>query len=134
MIVSARRRAFSTIGAGELIDRLPQARGELGEVGVDLLAVIAAPHHLKGRRSLVVVSSGLRVRLVRAHYTPSIHDAHNPPLAPRQQDRISSTYSANRQTQSTAHRHRGESAPADSQEISPIMIARPAWDLSGTNG
>lgn len=26
---------------------------------------------------------------------------------------------------------RGKSAPADSREISPIMIARPAWDLSG---
>jgi hypothetical protein len=28
--------------------------------------------------------------------TPSIHDAHNPSLAPRQQDRISGTYGANR--------------------------------------
>jgi hypothetical protein len=34
--------------------------------------------------------------LVRAHGTPSIYDAHNPPLAPRQQDRISATYGANR--------------------------------------
>jgi hypothetical protein len=80
-------------------------RGKLGEVGVDLLAVVAAPHHLKGRRSLAGVPSSLRVRLVRAHDTPSIPDAHNPPLAPRQQDHISSTYRTNRRTQSTARRH-----------------------------
>jgi hypothetical protein len=29
--------------------------------------------------------------LVRVHGTPSIHDAHNPSMAPRQQDRISGT-------------------------------------------
>jgi hypothetical protein len=116
--------------SGVLVDRLLQACGELGEVGVDLLAVVATPHHLKGWRSLVVGPSSLRVRLVRAHGTPSIHDAHNPSLAPRQQDRISSTYSANRRTQSTARRQVRQ-LPADSQESSPIMIARLAWDLSG---
>jgi hypothetical protein len=42
------------------------------------------------------VLAGRWVWLVRTHGTPSIHDAHNPPLAPRQQDPISATYGANR--------------------------------------
>ena len=83
-------------GGGVLVHGLRQAGGELGEVGVDLLGVVPTPHHLKGWRSLAVGPSSLRVRLVRAHGTPSIHDAHNPPLASRQQDRISATYGANR--------------------------------------
>jgi hypothetical protein len=102
-------------GGGVLVDRLVQARGELGEVGVDLLGVVAAPHHPEGRRPLAVVLSRLRgvltgpwVRLVCAHGTPSIHDAHNRPLASRQQDRISATYGANRRTLPTTARHAGQ--------------------------
>jgi hypothetical protein len=94
-------------GGGVLVDGLLQAGGELGEVGVDLLGVVTAPDHPKGRRSLPIMLSGLLVRLVRAHGTLFIHDAQNPSLPPRQQDRISATYGANRRTLSSGHRYGG---------------------------
>src|SRR4030095_13428519 len=86
---------------GVLVDRFLQAGGELGEVGIELLGVVAAPHPPKRRRPLPIVLAGRWVWLICAHGHPSIHDAHNPPLASRQQDRISGTYGANRRNQPT---------------------------------
>jgi hypothetical protein len=56
-------------GLGVAVDRLLQARDELWQEGVDLLAVIPAPHHPEGRGPVRIVLPRLRGWFVHAHGT-----------------------------------------------------------------
>ena len=65
----APQRGLGLLGRGVEADRLLEARQQLGDVGVDLVAVVPAPDHPEGRRSLPASRAGPRFWLVHAHGT-----------------------------------------------------------------